>query len=198
MQYHQPDNSIQDVWYISFEMHSRCNCMLLMMHVNLRWINTIVTFACLIIYFDRHTLQWWVSQNLGNGFCQICFLQRWKLLPSLPKKQQQGGFSLNWLQYSYTKLNWLQYSIHKCDRWLKIVYYSWFPLFPFKPFETKLGKQLDILKNNWTGWKQFGNLLLTLFMSSFLWDWVLYNCLQIPWSRIAIKIQQMKLACWEV
>ena len=134
-------------------------------------------FEYLIIYFDRHTLQWWLSQNLGNGFCQICFVQRWTYFENCchlcPKRGliwQQGGFSLNWLQYS----------IHKCDCWLKIVQYSWVSPLPLKPFETNLGKQLSILKNNWTGWKQFGNLPLTLLMSAFLWDWVLNNCLEIP------------------
>ena len=29
----------------------------------------------LIIPFDRHTSQWRLSQNLGNGFCHICFVQ---------------------------------------------------------------------------------------------------------------------------
>ena len=42
------------------------------------------------IEFDRHNLQWWISQNLGLGSCLICFVQRWahfeKLLPPLSKK----------------------------------------------------------------------------------------------------------------
>ena len=91
----------------------------------------------LTIPFDRHTLQWWLSQNLGNGFCQICFVQRWTHFENcchhLSKKVgliwQQGGFSLHWLQYS----------VHKCDCWLEIVYHSWFSP-SLKPFETKLGK----------------------------------------------------------
>ena len=68
---------------------------------------------------------------------------------------QQGGFTLNWLQYS----------VHKTK--LIAVFSPDSPFSPSKPFETKLGKQLDILKNNWIGWKQFENLLLTLFMSVF-------------------------------
>ena len=148
-------------------------------------------FAYLNIYFDRNTLQWWLSQILEMVFVRYVLFKDEVILETVAIFVQKAG--LIWQQGGFS-LTWLQYSIHKCDCWLKIVYYSWLLPLTIKPFETKLGKQLD----NWTGWKQLGNLLFTLLMSAFLWNWVLNNCLETPWSSTAIKIQQLKLACWEV
>ena len=52
------------------------------------------------------------------------------------------------------------------------------------------------LTKSWK-WKQFGNLPLNLLLSAFLWDWVLNNCLETPWSRTSIEVQQNEASLLE-